>query len=104
MAGPLVDLDGFLPGERAGAVGEEAAGTQGGGGGGEELPLEDGQSGRIVGTETPAGLGAAAQHAEPGAGGVEEDPVEAARGHRQGPAVGHHRVYRGEAEAPGGLG
>ena len=92
------DVGGLGAGEGAHRVDEPTARPQRPRGADDERDLQgDELGGRRP--DPPAGLGSSAQHAEPGAGRVDERPVHRGRRDRQRPAVGEDRVHRVEAEA-----
>ena len=96
LGGPLVDVDGLLVGERAHRVHEDTARThQRRGGGASSSHCSVASSAIALGSEPPAGVGAAAQHADAAARCVEQHPVEAS------PARSGERVRVGDQRAPG---
>ena len=93
------DVAGFGRDRGAGHVRDHAAGADRGEGRAEQRPLQLGQ-GREVGLGLPpAGLGTAAERAEPRAGGVDQHPVEAAVGPGRPGAVGDDDLGRGAVAA-----
>ena len=88
------DVPGLGQVRRAGDVGDHAAGAGGLQGRGQQAPLQAAQVGDGLRGTPPAGLGAAAQGAEPGARDVGDDPVEGARRPGRPRPVGHHHAGR----------
>ena len=82
--------DGLREVRRAGRVADHSPDAHGVEGGREQVLLQRGELGHVLGTPAPARLGAAAQHAEAGARGVEQDAVERPGPPRAGGAVGRH--------------
>ena len=82
------DVRGLGDHRRAGRVEDHAAGPDQVERRADQLALQHDQREQVVGLAPPARLGAAAQRAEPGAGGVDEHPVE---DRRRGTAPGCRR-------------
>ncbi len=79
---------------RAGRVEHHAAGADQVERGPHQLALQHHQRDHVVGLAPPARLGPATQRAQPGAGRVDQDPVEDAGAVRRQGAVGGHHARR----------